>query len=71
MISLFLSVCATFCPYNTESITSIEVKFGGQVFHGVQMDSSEFGVIFHWKLKSGESFSYFQLGIYNEVCFSS
>ena len=49
MISLFLSVClsvcAPFCPYNSKTITSIELKFGGQVFHGVQTDSSKFGVI--------------------------
>ena len=49
MISLFLSVClsvcALFCPYNSKTITSIELKFGGQVFHGVQTDSSKFGVI--------------------------
>ena len=49
MISLFLSVClsvcAPFCPYNSKTITSIELKFGGQVFHVVQTDSSKFGVI--------------------------
>ena len=45
MISLFLSVCAPFCPYNSKTITSIELKFGGQVFHGVEMDSSKFGII--------------------------
>ena len=45
MISFFLSVCAPFCPYNSKTVTSIELKFGGQVFHGVQMDSSKFGVI--------------------------
>ena len=45
MISLFLSVCAPFCPFNSKTITSIELKFGGQVFHGVQTDSSKFGVI--------------------------
>ena len=45
MISLFLSVCAPFCPYNSKTITSINLKFGRQIFHGVQMDSSKFGVI--------------------------
>ena len=49
MISLFLSVClsvcAPFCPYNSKTIKSIKIKFGGQLFHGVQMDSSKFGVI--------------------------
>ena len=29
-----LSVCAPFCPYNSKTITSIELKFGGQIFHG-------------------------------------
>ena len=65
MISLFLpvclsvcpSVCAPFHPYNSKTITPIELKFGGQVFHGVQMDSSKFGVI--CLAKQGESFSYF------------
>ena len=46
MISLFLSVCpsvrlsvcAPFHPYNSKTITSIELKFGGKIFHGVQMD---------------------------------
>ena len=53
MISLFLSVCLSVCqsvcapfhPYNSKTITPTELKFGGQVFHGVQMDSSKFGVI--------------------------
>ena len=45
MISLFLSVCAPFGPYNSKTITSIELKFGGQIFHGVQMNYSNFGVI--------------------------
>ena len=49
MISLFLSVClsacAPFCPYNSKTITPIKLKFGGQVFHGVQTDSSKFGVV--------------------------
>ena len=47
MISLFLSVrlsvrlsvCAPFRPYNSKTITLIELKFGGQIFHGVQTDS--------------------------------
>ena len=50
MISLFLSVCLSVCapfgPYNSKTITSIKLKFGGQVFHGVQTDSSKFGVIY-------------------------
>ena len=53
MISLFLSVClsvrlsvcAPFRPYNSKTITPIELKFGGQVLHGEQTDSSKFGVI--------------------------
>ena len=43
MISLFLSVglsvCAPFRPYNSKTITPIKLKFGGQIFHGVQTDS--------------------------------
>ena len=45
VISLFLSVCALFRPYNSKTITPIELKFGGQVFYGVQTDSFKFGVI--------------------------
>ena len=49
MISLFLSVClsvcAPYCHYNSKTIASIELKFRGQVFHGIQTDSSKFGVI--------------------------
>ena len=45
MISLFLSVCAPFRPYNSKTITPIKLKFGGQVFYGVQIDSSKFGII--------------------------
>ena len=44
-LSVRLSVCAPFRPYNSKTITPIELKFGGQVFHGVQMDSSKSGVI--------------------------
>ena len=29
----------------TQTITSIELKFGGQLFHGVLTNSSKFGVI--------------------------
>ena len=36
MISLFLSVCLSVCapfrPYNSNTITPIKLKFGGQVF---------------------------------------
>ena len=49
MISWFLSVCPSVCapfrPYNSKTRTPIERKFGGQVFYGVQTDSSNFGVI--------------------------
>ena len=34
MTRLCLSVCAPFCPYNSKTITSIELRFGVQVFHG-------------------------------------
>ena len=57
-LSFRLSVCAPFCPYSSKTMTSISLKFGGQVFYGVQTDSSKFGVIC-LKIKSGESFSYF------------
>ena len=45
MTSLCLSVSAPFWPDNAKTITSIELKFGGQTFHGVQTDSSKFGEI--------------------------
>ena len=44
-LSFCLSLCAPFCPYSSKTMTSISLKFGGQVFHGVQTDSSKFGVI--------------------------
>ena len=37
-LSFCHSVCAPFCPYNSKTITSIKLKFGGQVFYGVQTD---------------------------------
>ena len=45
MISLILSVCAPFRPYSSKTVTPIKLTFHGQVFHGVQMDSTKFGVI--------------------------
>ena len=66
MISLFLSVCLSVCapfhPYNSKIITPIKLKFGGQVFHGVQMDSSKFGVIY-LKIKARREFFLFLIGI--------
>ena len=38
-LSVSLSVCAPFRPYNSKTITPIKLKFGGQIFHGVQTDS--------------------------------
>ena len=38
-LSVSLSVCAPFHPYNSKTITPIKLKFGGQIFHGVQTDS--------------------------------
>ena len=62
MISLFLSVrlsvCAPFRPYNSKTITPIKLKFGGQIFHGAQTDSAKFGVIC-LKIKARREFSYF------------
>ena len=70
MISLFLSVCLSVCPsvcapfdpYSSKTITPIELKFGGQVFHGVQMDSSEFCVIC-LKIKARREFFLFLIGL--------
>ena len=56
-----LSVCALFCPYNSKTITSIELKFSGQVFHGVQTNSSKFGVIC-LKIKGSREFFLFLIG---------
>ena len=65
MISLFLSVCLSVCapfyPYNSKTIPSIELKFGGQIFHGVQTDSSKFGAIF-LKIKARRKFFLFLIG---------
>ena len=66
MISLFLSVCLSVCapfrPYNSKTtITPIELKFGGQIFHGVQTDSSKFGVICV-KIKVRREFFLFLIG---------
>ena len=66
MISLFLSVrlsvCAPFRPYNSKSITPIELKFGGQVFYGVQTDSSKLGIICV-KIKARREFFLFLIGL--------
>ena len=39
------SVCTPFHSYNSKIVTSIELKFSGQIFHGVQMDSVKVGDI--------------------------
>ena len=66
MINLFLSVCLSVCapfrPYNSKTITSIELKFGGQVFYGVQTDSSKFGIICV-KIKARREFFLFLIGL--------
>ena len=62
MISLFLSVCAPFRPYNSKTITPIELKFGGQVLHGVQTGSTEFDVIC-LKIKARREFFLFLIGL--------
>ena len=66
MISLFLSVgqsvCAPFRPYNSKTITPIKLKFGGQVFDGVQTDSSKFGIICV-KIKARREFFLFLIGL--------
>ena len=70
MISLFLSVCLSVCqsvcalfrPYNSNTITPIELKFSGQVFYGVQTDSFKFGVICV-KTKARREFFLFLIGL--------
>ena len=66
MISLFLSVslsvCAPFRPYNSKTITPIELKFGGHVFYGVQTNSTKFGVICV-KIKARREFFVFLIGL--------
>ena len=57
-----LSVCAPFHPYSSKTITPIKLKFGGQVFHGVQTDSSKFGVI-GVKIKARREFFLFLIGL--------
>ena len=65
MINLFLSVCPSVCasfhPYNLKTITPIKLKFGRQVFHRVQMDSSKFSVIC-LKIKARKEFFLFLIG---------
>ena len=61
-VSVCLSVCAPFRPYNLKTITPIKLKFGGQVFHGVQTDSSKFGVIC-LKIKARREFFLFLIGL--------
>ena len=56
-----LSVCAPFCPYNSKTVTPIKLKFGGQVFHGIQTDSSKFGLIC-FKIKARREFFLFLIG---------
>ena len=60
--SVCLSVCAPFRPYNSKTITPIKLKLGGQVFHGVQTDSSKFGVIC-LKIKTRREFLLFLIGL--------
>ena len=66
MISLFLSVCLSVCapfrPYHSKTITPIKLKYGGQVFHGVQTDSSKFGAICV-KIKARREFFLFLIGL--------
>ena len=45
----------------TKTITSINLKFGGKVVYGVQMDSSKFGVIC-LKIKARREFYLFLIG---------
>ena len=61
-LSVSLSVCAPFRPYNSKTITPIKLKFGGQVFYGVQTDSSKFGKICV-KIKARREFFLFLIGL--------
>ena len=62
VLSLFLSFClCTICPYNSETVTSIELKFGGQIFYGVHTDFSKFGVIWS-EIKARREFFLFSNG---------
>ena len=60
-LSVHLSVCAPFGPYNSKTITLMELKFGGQIVHGVQTNSSKFGVICV-KIKARREFFLFLIG---------
>ena len=57
-----MHVCAQFRPYNSKTITPIELKFGGQVLHGVQTGSTKFGVIC-LKIKARREFFLFLIGL--------
>ena len=61
-LSVYLSVCAPFRPYNSKTITPIELKFGGQVFYGVQTEFSKFGIICV-KIKARREFFLFLIGL--------
>ena len=60
MISLFLSV-HRFALITKKTITSINFKFGGKVFHRVEMHSSKFGLIC-LKIKARREFFLFLIG---------
>ena len=57
-----------FALITQKTITSINLKFGGKVFHGVQTDSSKFGVIC-LKIKARRVFFVFLIG--NTQCTAS
>ena len=57
-------VCTHFSSCNSKTVTSIKLKFGGQILHGLQMDYSKFGEI---RVKINVRI---QLGVYTEICFS-
>ena len=61
-LSVCLSACGPFCPYNSKTITPIKLKVGGQVFYGVQTDSFKFGVICV-KTKARREFFLFLIGL--------
>ena len=45
LVPSFCPVCTPFYTYNSKTIIPIKLKFGGQIFHGVQMNFSKFGEI--------------------------
>ena len=59
-----MSVCAPFCHYNSKTVSSIKVKFGGQAFRGVQTDFAKFistSLVYIHKVQSLNNFCLFNI----------